>query len=165
MSDESDPHRTRGDGPRRTGLITLNRPKQLNALNDALMDELGAALLAFDADDGIGCIVITGSEKAFAAGADIGAMAHLELHGRLQGRLHHAQLGNHAPGAQAGDRRGGRLRARRRLRAGDDVRLHHRRRHAPSSASPRSSSASSPAPAARSACRARWARPRRWTWC
>jgi len=66
---------TRGDGPRRTGLITLNRPKQLNALNDGLMDELGAALLAFDADDGIGCIVVTGSEKAFAAGADIGAMA------------------------------------------------------------------------------------------
>jgi len=66
---------TRGDGVRRTGLITLNRPKQLNALNDALMDELGAALLAFDADEGIGCIVITGSDKAFAAGADIGAMA------------------------------------------------------------------------------------------
>jgi enoyl-CoA hydratase len=65
----------RGDGPRRTGVITLNRPKQLNALNDALMDELGAALKAFDADDVIGCIVITGSEKAFAAGADISAMA------------------------------------------------------------------------------------------
>ena len=59
----------------RVGLVTLNRPKQLNALNDQLMDELGAALLAFDADDGIGAIVITGSEKAFAAGADIGAMA------------------------------------------------------------------------------------------
>jgi enoyl-CoA hydratase len=66
---------TRGDGARRTGLITLNRPKQLNALNDGLMDELGAALLAFDGDDAIGCIVITGSDKAFAAGADIGAMA------------------------------------------------------------------------------------------
>jgi enoyl-CoA hydratase len=66
---------TRGELPRRTGLITLNRPKQLNALNDALMDQLGAALLAFDADDGIGCIVVTGSNKAFAAGADIGAMA------------------------------------------------------------------------------------------
>ena len=65
----------RGEGPRRTGLITLNRPKQLNALNDALMDQLGAALTAFDADEGIGCIVITGSEKAFAAGADISAMA------------------------------------------------------------------------------------------
>ena len=65
----------RGDGPRQTALITLNRPKQLNALNDALMNELGAALLAFDADERIGCIVITGSERAFAAGADIGAMA------------------------------------------------------------------------------------------
>jgi enoyl-CoA hydratase len=59
----------------KVGLITLNRPKQLNALNDQLMDELGAALQAFDADEAIGCMVITGSEKAFAAGADIGAMA------------------------------------------------------------------------------------------
>ncbi len=59
----------------RVGLITLNRPRMLNALNDALMDELGDALLAFDTDDGIGAIVITGSEKAFAAGADIAAMS------------------------------------------------------------------------------------------
>jgi len=59
----------------RVGLITLNRPKALNALNDKLMDELGVALLAFDADEAIGAIVITGSEKAFAAGADIGAMS------------------------------------------------------------------------------------------
>ena len=59
----------------RVGVITLNRPKQLNALNDQLMTELGAALQAFDADEGIGCMIITGSEKAFAAGADIGAMA------------------------------------------------------------------------------------------
>ena len=58
----------------KVGLITLNRPKQLNALSDALMDEVGAALLAFDADESIGAIVISGSEKAFAAGADIGAM-------------------------------------------------------------------------------------------
>ena len=64
-----------GSGPRRTGVITLNRPKQLNALNDTLMDELGAALKAFDADDAIGCIVLTGNEKAFAAGADIATMA------------------------------------------------------------------------------------------
>lgn len=63
-----------GDGPRKTALITLNRPKALNALNDPLMDELGEALLAFDADDGIGCIVLTGSERAFAAGADIPTM-------------------------------------------------------------------------------------------
>jgi enoyl-CoA hydratase len=59
----------------RTGLVTLNRPKALNALNDALMDELGDALLAFDADDAIGAIIVTGGEKAFAAGADIGAMS------------------------------------------------------------------------------------------
>lgn len=58
----------------RVGWITLNRPKALNALNDVLMDELGRALLAFDADESIGAIVITGSEKAFAAGADIAAM-------------------------------------------------------------------------------------------
>ena len=58
----------------RVGWITLNRPKALNALNDALMEELGQALLAFDADEGVGAIVITGSEKAFAAGADIAAM-------------------------------------------------------------------------------------------
>ena len=64
-----------GDGARRTALIRLNRPQQLNALNDTLMDELGAALTGFDRDDSIGCIVITGSDKAFAAGADIGAMA------------------------------------------------------------------------------------------
>ncbi|HTQ01838.1 MAG TPA: enoyl-CoA hydratase [Casimicrobiaceae bacterium] len=59
----------------RVGLVTLNRPKQLNALNDALMNELGAALTAFDADDAVGAMVVTGSAKAFAAGADIGAMA------------------------------------------------------------------------------------------
>ncbi|MFZ6845508.1 enoyl-CoA hydratase [Undibacterium sp. RuTC16W] len=60
----------------KVGVITLNRPKALNALNDQLMDELGAALKSFDLNEAIGCIVITGSEKAFAAGADIGAMAN-----------------------------------------------------------------------------------------
>ena len=59
--------------------ITLNRPEVLNALNDLLMDELGAALLSFDADDNIGCIIVTGSEKAFAAGADIASMAKRNL--------------------------------------------------------------------------------------
>jgi enoyl-CoA hydratase len=59
----------------RVGLITLNRPKAMNALNDQVMDEIGHALDGFEADDNIGAIVITGSEKAFAAGADIGAMA------------------------------------------------------------------------------------------
>ena len=66
---------TRGSGPLKMGWITLNRPKQLNALNDTLMDELGVALKAFDQDEDIGAVVITGSEKAFAAGADIAVMA------------------------------------------------------------------------------------------
>ena len=58
----------------RVGLLTLNRPKALNALNNALIAELAAAMLAFDADEGIGAMVLTGSDKAFAAGADIAAM-------------------------------------------------------------------------------------------
>jgi enoyl-CoA hydratase len=58
----------------RVGVITLNRPKQMNALNAQVMQELAKALYAFDADEGVGCIVITGSDKAFAAGADIAAM-------------------------------------------------------------------------------------------
>nr|WP_315464836.1 enoyl-CoA hydratase [uncultured Rhodoferax sp.] len=68
-------------------ILTLNRPKQLNALNDQLMDELGAALKAFDADPAIGCMVITGSEKAFAAGADITAMAKLSFTDVYKGEL------------------------------------------------------------------------------
>lgn len=59
----------------RVGLIRLNRPGRMNALNDALAAELAQALAHFDADAAIGAIVITGDEKAFAAGADIGAMA------------------------------------------------------------------------------------------
>ncbi|WP_370263974.1 enoyl-CoA hydratase [Limnobacter sp.] len=59
----------------KVGLIRLNRPQVLNALNDQLMSELGQALTAFDADENIGAMVITGNEKAFAAGADIAAMA------------------------------------------------------------------------------------------
>ena len=66
---------TVGDGALRTGVIRLNRPRQMNALSDQLMDELGDALLAFDRDDGIAAIVLTGNEKAFAAGADISVMA------------------------------------------------------------------------------------------
>ena len=58
----------------RVALITLNRPKQMNALNPQLMQELGQALYGFDTDDGIGAMVITGNDKAFAAGADIGVM-------------------------------------------------------------------------------------------
>jgi len=63
----------------RVALITLNRPKQLNALNPKLMQELGAALQGFDADDGVGAILLTGSGKAFAAGADIGAMKDFDF--------------------------------------------------------------------------------------
>ncbi|MES2866694.1 MAG: enoyl-CoA hydratase-related protein, partial [Actinomycetota bacterium] len=58
----------------RVGWITLNRPQALNALNSQLAQEVTAAAVAFDADDGIGAIVVTGSEKAFAAGADIKEM-------------------------------------------------------------------------------------------
>jgi enoyl-CoA hydratase len=61
----------------RVGLVTLNRPQALNALNSTLVRELNAALEALDADRGIGCIVITGSERAFAAGADIKEMSSL----------------------------------------------------------------------------------------
>ncbi len=72
MSYENIEVRTEGG---KVGVITLNRPKALNALNDALMTELGTALKAFDADPAIGCMILTGSERAFAAGADIAAMA------------------------------------------------------------------------------------------
>ena len=61
----------------KVGLITLNRPQALNALNSQLLGEVNQALDAFEADADIGCIVVTGSEKAFAAGADIKEMAGL----------------------------------------------------------------------------------------
>ena len=59
----------------KVGLVTLNRPQALNALNEALIAELNEALSGFEADPAIGCTVITGSEKAFAAGADVKEMA------------------------------------------------------------------------------------------
>ena len=71
MSTETIIVETRG----RVGVIRLNRPQALNALNIALKDELLAAVEALDADAGIGCILIAGSDKAFAAGADIKEMA------------------------------------------------------------------------------------------
>ena len=58
----------------RVGIVRLNRPNALNALNAQLIDEMSKALDAFEDDEGIGCIVITGSDKAFAAGADIKEM-------------------------------------------------------------------------------------------
>ncbi len=68
----------------RVGVVTLHRPRQLNALNDALMDQLGTALRALEADAAVGCIVLTGGPKAFAAGADIAAMVdwtYADVHG------------------------------------------------------------------------------------
>src|SRR6266511_3993650 len=59
----------------RVGIVRINRPQALNALSVTLMDELLGAVEAFDADAGIGCILLTGSDKAFAAGADIKEMA------------------------------------------------------------------------------------------
>ncbi|BBZ00290.1 enoyl-CoA hydratase [Mycolicibacterium fallax] len=64
----------------RVGLITLNRPQALNALNTQVMNEVTAAAKEFDNDPGIGAILLTGSEKAFAAGADIKEMAELSFH-------------------------------------------------------------------------------------
>jgi enoyl-CoA hydratase len=72
MSDKTVIVETKG----RIGVIRLNRPQALNALNAALMTELGAAVAACEADPNISCMVITGSEKAFAAGADIKEMAN-----------------------------------------------------------------------------------------
>ncbi len=63
----------------RVGVIRLNRPKALNALNSALIAEVQAALADYEADPDIGCIVITGSEKAFAAGADIKQMSTMSF--------------------------------------------------------------------------------------
>ncbi|MCA1299876.1 enoyl-CoA hydratase [Stappia indica] len=63
----------------RVGLVTLHRPKALNALNSALIAELNTALAQFEGDDKIGCVVLTGSEKAFAAGADVKEMSTLSF--------------------------------------------------------------------------------------
>jgi enoyl-CoA hydratase len=69
----------------RVGLIRLNRPKALNALNSTLLNELNSAMSGFDRDDAIGAIVITGDERAFAAGADIKEMAEASAVEMLQG--------------------------------------------------------------------------------
>ena len=67
----------------KVGLIRLNRPQALNALNSELIGEMAKAIAGFEADPNIGCIVLTGSDKAFAAGADIKEMADKILHGCL----------------------------------------------------------------------------------
>jgi len=148
----------------RVGLLTLNRPKALNALNDALMDELGAALLAFDSDDAIGAMVITGSDRAFAAGADITAMQSMTYMDAYRsdfitrnwdtiGRIRKPVIA-----AVAGYALGGGVNSRCNATSSSP-------QIPPDSASPKSSSASSPAPVAHSACPARSAKPRRWIWC
>ena len=69
----------------KVGLLTLNRPQALNALNSTLLREVNEALDAFDADRNVGCVVVTGSDKAFAAGADIKEMSELSYPGHLCG--------------------------------------------------------------------------------
>jgi len=147
----------------RVGVATLNRPKVLNALNDALMDALGEALLAFDADEAIGAIVIAGGPRAFAAGADISAMSDWSYSDVYKSnfitrnwetirRVRKPVIASVAGLALGGGCELALLPATSSSRAG-----------APNSACPRSSSASFPAPAGRSAFRARSARPRQWT--
>jgi len=89
------------------GLARLNRPKQLNALNSVLMEELAQALEAFDRDDAVRCIVITGNEKAFAAGADIKEMADASPVEMLLRQ--HCPLGSPPPHQKAHRRRRVRL--------------------------------------------------------
>ena len=69
----------------KVGLITINRPEALNAVNLEVMDQLIAKVAGFDRDENIGCIVISGSEKAFVAGADIKEMQDQSLHGYVFG--------------------------------------------------------------------------------
>lgn len=74
----------------KTGLIKLNRPKLMNAINEALIGELCCALDKFEADESIGCIVLTGSEKIFAAGADIHSMKDLKHMDAFKSDLFHS---------------------------------------------------------------------------
>ncbi len=98
----------------KVGLIRLNRPQALNAINAELIATLNEALDAFEADAGISVIVLTGSPKAFAAGADIKEMQH-KTYARGAGPLFHRQLAEAVAGPQADDCSGGGLCARWRL--------------------------------------------------
>jgi enoyl-CoA hydratase len=104
----------------KVGWITLNRPKALNALNAQLIGELTGALAAFDADPAIGAIVITGSEKAFAAGADIKEMANQSYVDAYMNDFI-ATWDGVGLRPQARDRGSRRFRARGWLRTRDDV--------------------------------------------
>ena len=109
------------------GLIRLNRPQALNALSQGLVADLNAALKNFAEDAAIGAIVITGSERAFAAGADIKEIEGATFSDAFMGES--STRGIRRPRAKTGHRGSSRRCARRRLRTGDDVRLHRRRRH------------------------------------
>ncbi len=111
----------------KVGIITLNRPHALNALNTLLISELNRALDKFEADPQIGCIVITGNEKAFAAGVDIKEMQS-KTFVEAYGSDFLAPFDKIGTYPQADHRRGRRLCARRRLRACHVLRHHHRRR-------------------------------------
>ena len=111
------------------GLVRLNRPEALNALNSRLLGELGAALAEMDASARVRAIVITGSDKAFAAGADIKEMAPKSFVDMFVEDMFAGPAEAIMRCRKPVDRRGRRLLPRRRLRAGDDVRLHHRRRY------------------------------------
>ena len=112
----------------RVGVLTLNRPKQLNALNDALMDALGAALLALDADDSHRRHRHHRQRQSIRRRRRHRRDGGLELHGCVPQRIHHAQLGDHPPREKACDRRRGRLCDGWRLRTGAGLRHHHRGR-------------------------------------
>ena len=109
------------------GLITLHRPKALNALCGALMDELTHAIEKFDADNAIGCMVLTGSEKAFAAGADIKEMSDKTYIEVMRDDFITANW-EAGQSTQTDHRRCGGLCAGWRLRAGHDVRFYSGRR-------------------------------------
>ena len=147
----------------RVGVIRLNRPQALNALCAALVKELGQALDAFEADAEIGCMVLTGSDKAFAAGADIKEMSDKSYQDVFLkdfitvGWEKVSQVRKPIVAAVAGYALGGGCEMAMMcdfIIAADNA----------SSVSPRSRWARS-VPAARSACRASSASPRRWTWC
>ena len=136
------------------GRVQLNRPKALNALNSPLMDEVNDAMLAFNSDASIGAMILTGDDKAFAAGADIKEMdgktqIDMLMTVSLVDRFDIKQL------SEAGHRRRFRLCAGRRLRDRDGLRHDRRIGDGTSSGSRRSTWASSPARAARSASDAR----------
>ena len=145
----------------KVGLIRINRPEAMNALNNEVVDGIGAAIDAFEAD-GIGCIVITGNEKAFAAGADIGFMKDFDyLHAyktdfitRNWERIKTTRKPVIA--AVAGFALGGGCEMAMMcdmIFAADTAKF----------GQPEIRLGTLPGPAARSACRAPSARPRRWT--